>query len=219
MEERGLGSGPAVPKLVLGDEVGQGLKRLAGNDDAVVEGARRMLQGLYTNGRRFGSRVFIAFQEPGQIIDMGPTLLSTVQNLCTTYFLFTQTDETRSKELFRLSDSMLKVLRDLPRYHVGIVQEGQITTAISVNPPYGHAARTTQAQERALRTAMMSSGRWGEGSALDLAGMTRKLASHLSDLSGLQSSARTVRFDGLIRNYEEEGANAKSGSEPMAVGR
>ena len=217
MEERGLGSGPAVPKLVIGDEVGQGLKRLSGDDDAVVESARRMLQGLYTNGRRFGSRVFIAAQEPGQILDMGPTLISTVQNLCTTYFLFTQTDETRSKELFRLSDAMLKELRELPKFHVGMIQEGQISSVVSVNPPYGHAARTTQAQERSLRTAMMNSGRWGVGAEMDLPGMIHALADILPELGKLQSSTRNLRFDRLIRSYEDEGTAFRTAHTPTMV--
>jgi hypothetical protein len=211
MEERGLGSGPEVPKLMLGDEVGAGLKKVDSRDDAVVESARRMLKDLYTNGRRFGMRPFIAFQEPGQILSMGDTLTSTVQNLCTTYFLFTQTDEVRSKELFRLSDAFLRELKDLPKYHVGIIQEGQLTVAVSENPPYGHAARTTQAQERALRSAMMACGRWGKADGLDLAGLTRELAKHLAEFSALQSSVKNVRFDRLIREYEEEGQRRSVG--------
>lgn len=212
ISERGFDSGPEVPKLMLGDEVGQGLKRLSkAEDDAVAEGGRRSIEGMFTNGRRFGLRPFVAFQQPAQILDMGATLAATIRNLSTTYFLGTQTDEEGAKSLFGISDAYLKELKSLPEHHFGLIEGGQLTMGKSVNGTYGHAARTTHPKERPLRTAMMECGRWGvHGVDLDLASMTRQMADHLRDIrTNYSGEGRAKRFEELIRGYETEARNRR----------
>lgn len=148
-------------KLILGDEIGAGLKHSEDKkEEAALESARGMLNKLFSNGRRFRARAFLAFQRPSQILEMGNTLISTLRENNSTMFLGEIIEAENAKKLFNLKDGAFQVLRNLEPHQFAMVQEGLLTKVRIVNPPLVHAASTTTPTEVRLRDLITESGRF-----------------------------------------------------------
>lgn len=207
--EQRMFSPAAKAKLLIGDEIGQGLAPSSNpREEAVIEGARNLIAKVFTNSRRFAGRAVIAFQNPEQITVMGSTLKSAIKSQNSGLILFPMAHEKEAKELFGLSDEFYRQLSRLPKYHCGFIQGGMMSILSNVNPSLGHAAGTTDPKECELRDTMIATGAWGNGRQLDQLSLTRSFRDHLLSLGHLHAEARTERINEIIRSYR---SNAKAG--------
>lgn len=192
----------AKAKLLVGDEVGQGLAPSSDpREEAIIESARLLVKKVYTNARRFGGRAIIAFQSPDQILTMGPTLADAIRTQNSGLILFQMANEKAAKELFGLSDEFYRIISRMPKYHSAFIQGGMMSVVTNVNPPLGYAAGTTDPLECELRDTMIATGRWGRGRELDQLGVVRAFRDHLKSVENLRVDLRLERIRDLIRQY------------------
>lgn len=190
-------SNPAIIKLLIGDEVGAGLARGENDkDEAVIESARSMLAKLFANIRRFNGRAFLAFQRPSQIVNMGNTLLGTIRENSSTLLLYEINDKDGAQQVFQLSDSAFHELKNLDpvKRQFALIQGGQMGIFRTLNPLLAHAGNTTDPTERRLRDAMIATGRWGRGAALDVLGVVRAFVPHLRDLGNIRDDQDKIAY-------------------------
>jgi type IV secretory pathway VirB4 component len=202
-------SSDAKIKLMMGDEIGAGLaKGQTKEEESITESARAMLSKLFANARRFGGRCFLAFQRPSQILSMGDTLANALRGGSSTFILYQMSEDEEAKELFKLTPQGMRLVRNLEKRQFVMVQGGQFTVAKIVNPPLAHAAATTAVAEKALRDAMISTGRFGKGKDLELYRLVSAFSSHLGEVAKPNSK---VTLESLTRDYKaiaKEVANA-----------
>lgn len=204
-------SDPSIIKLLIGDEVGAGLAPGENDkDEAVIEAARSMLAKLYANIRRFNGRAFLAFQRPSQIVNMGGTLLGAIRENSSTLFLYEINDKEGAKKVFQLSDSVFQELKNLDpvKRQFALIQGGQMGVFRTVNPLLAHAGNTTDPLERRLRDAMIATGRWGHGAALDVLGVVKAFVPHLRDMNNIRDDQDKVAYveDAIRTQYREASA-------------
>lgn len=197
----------AKAKLLVGDEVGQGLAPSSDpREEAIIESARQLIKKVYTNARRFGGRAIIAFQSPDQILAMGPTLSDVLRTQNSGLVLYPMANEGAAKSLFGLSDEFYQVISRMPKYHAAFIQGGMLSVISNVNPPLGHAGGTTDPLECELRDAMIATGKWGFGRTIDQIGVVRAFSDHLVSLKHLRDDQKSERLREMIRQYRASSA-------------
>jgi hypothetical protein len=194
----------AKHKLLIGDELGQGLAPGKNDrEEAIVESARILVQKVFTNARRFGGRCVVAFQNPQQILSMGSTLSTVIKSQASGYWLYPMANFEQARELFNISEEVFKVIQTMPRFHCALIQGGLLTVCALDKEPggLGHAAITTDPAETALRDAMVASGRYGDRLNLDITRLINDFSGHLRSVRAFSAKEKVQRLRELTASY------------------